>query len=235
MIDAFPENTQKYLEPVKRNAEKLYRLTEDILDVSRIESGTLRLEKIKFDLREMIVSLIEDLTTKNKKDVINSNKKHKADKTETIQLIYPELPAQPIYIYADKNRIQQVISNLLSNAIKFTEHGVITITMKKFNGNNNNNNSTNDYDYNNNEKREFVYIKIKDTGKGIDPEVLPRLFEKFATKSERGTGLGLYISKNIVESHRGTIRGYNNNDGKVLLLNLHFYYKKINHFFNLFN
>jgi two-component system, OmpR family, sensor histidine kinase VicK len=213
MIDAFPENTQKYLEPVKRNAEKLYRLTEDILDVSRIESGTLRLEKIKFDLREMIVSLIEDLTTKNKKDIINSNKKHKADKTATIQLIYPELPAQPIYIYADKNRIQQVISNLLSNAIKFTEHGVITITMEKFNGNNNNNTSTNDYDYDNNEKREFVYIKIKDTGKGIDPEVLPRLFEKFATKSERGTGLGLYISKNIVEAHGGKIWGMNNNIG----------------------
>jgi signal transduction histidine kinase len=212
MIDAFPENTQKYLEPVKRNAEKLYRLTEDILDVSRIESGTLKLEKIKFDLREMIVSLIEDLTTKNKKEnLINSNKKNKADKTSNFQLIYPELPVQPIFIYADKNRIQQVISNLLNNAIKFTEHGIIKITMEKFkDDNNNSNNRIKDYNYN--DKKEFVYIKIKDTGKGIDPEVLPRLFEKFASKSERGTGLGLYISKNIVEAHGGKIWGKNNDN-----------------------
>ena len=212
MIDTFPENTQKYLEPVKRNAEKLYRLTEDILDVSRIESGTLKLEKIKFDLREIIVSLIEDLTTKKKKeDVINSDKRHKTDKNANIQLVYPELPAQPIFIYADKNRIQQVISNLLSNALKFTENGIITITMEKFKDNNNsNNNSNDDYDDDDNEKQEFVCIKIKDTGKGIDPEVMPRLFEKFATKSDRGTGLGLYISKNIVEAHGGKIWGMNN-------------------------
>ncbi len=212
MIDTFPENTQKYLEPVKRNAEKLYRLTEDILDVSRIESGTLKLEKIKFDLREIIVSLIEDLTTKKKKeDAINSDKRHKTDKNANIQLVYPELPAQPIFIYADKNRIQQVISNLLSNALKFTENGIITITMEKFKDNNNsNNNSNDDYDDDDNEKQEFVCIKIKDTGKGIDPEVMPRLFEKFATKSDRGTGLGLYISKNIVEAHGGKIWGMNN-------------------------
>ncbi|HYZ96605.1 MAG TPA: HAMP domain-containing sensor histidine kinase [Nitrososphaeraceae archaeon] len=212
MIDTFPENTQKYLEPVKRNAEKLYRLTEDILDVSRIESGTLKLEKIKFDLREIIVSLIEDLTTRKKKeDAINSDKRHKTDKNANIQLVYPELPAQPIFIYADKNRIQQVISNLLSNALKFTENGIITITMEKFKDNNNsNNNSNDDYDDDDNEKQEFVCIKIKDTGKGIDPEVMPRLFEKFATKSDRGTGLGLYISKNIVEAHGGKIWGMNN-------------------------
>ena len=211
MIDVFPENTQKYLEPVKRNAEKLYRLTEDILDVSRIESGTLKLEKIKFDLREIIVSLIEDLATKKKKeDIIDLDKKHKSDKNTNIQLIYPELPAQPIFIYADKNRIQQVISNLLSNALKFTENGIVTITMEKLRDNNNKNNNSNDDYYNDKEKKEFVCIKIKDTGKGIDPEVLPRLFEKFATKSDKGTGLGLYISKNIVEAHGGKIWGKNN-------------------------
>ena len=143
MIDAFPENTQKYLEPVKRNAEKLYRLTEDILDVSRIESGTLRLEKSKFDLREIIVNLIEDLTAKMKKEasVIKLNKEN-TDKNTNIQLIYPELSAEPLFVYADKNRIQQVLSNLLSNALKFTEDGVITINteklMDKINNNTNN-------------------------------------------------------------------------------------------------
>ena len=204
MIDAFPENTQKYLEPVKRNAEKLYRLTEDILDVSRIESGTLKLEKSKFDLREMIVNLIEDLTAKMKKEenVIKSNKEN-TDKKTNIQLIYPELSAQPLFVYADKNRIQQVLSNLLSNALKFTEDGIITINTEKFMDTINNNG--------NNIEKEFVSIKIKDTGKGIDPEVLPRLFEKFATKSDKGTGLGLYISKNIIDAHGGKIWGKDNN------------------------
>ncbi|MDW0150602.1 MAG: HAMP domain-containing sensor histidine kinase, partial [Nitrososphaeraceae archaeon] len=204
MIDAFPENTQKYLEPVKRNAEKLYRLTEDILDVSRIESGTLKLEKSKFDLREIIVNLIEDLTAKMKKEenVIKSNKEN-TDKKTNIQLIYPELSAQPLFVYADKNRIQQVLSNLLSNALKFTEDGVITINTETFMDTINNNA--------NNVEKEFVSIKIKDTGKGIDPEVLPRLFEKFATKSDKGTGLGLYISKNIIDAHGGKIWGKDNN------------------------
>ena len=203
MIDAFPENTPKYLEPVKRNAEKLYRLTEDILDVSRIESGTLKLEKSKFDLREIVVNLIDDLTAKMKKEesVIRSNQEN-PDKTTNIQLIYPELSAEPLFVYADKNRIQQVLSNLLSNALKFTEDGVITINTEKFMDKINNNT--------NNEEKEFVSIKIKDTGKGIDPEVLPRLFEKFATKSDKGTGLGLYISKNIIDAHGGKIWGHDN-------------------------
>ena len=207
MIDVFPENTQKYLEPVKRNAEKLYRLTEDILDVSRIESRTLRLEKSKFDLREIILNLIEDLTTKMKKEdsVIKSNKEDR-DKDTHIQLIYPELSAEPLFVYADKNRIQQVLSNLLGNALKFTEYGVITINTEKFIDIINNNENT--------EEKEFVSIKIKDTGKGIDPEVLPRLFEKFATKSDKGTGLGLYISKNIIDAHGGKIWGGDNNKYK---------------------
>ncbi len=206
MIDAFPENTQKYLEPVKRNAEKLYRLTEDILDVSRIESGTLKLEKSKFDLREIIVNLIEDLTAKMKKeeDIIQSNKANN-NKNTNIQLIYPQLSAEPLFVYADKNRIQQVLSNLLSNALKFTEDGVITINTEKFMDIVNINSNEN------NKEKEFVSIKIKDTGKGIDPEVLPRLFEKFATKSDKGTGLGLYISKNIIDAHGGKIWGEDNN------------------------
>ena len=207
MIDAFPENTEKYLEPVKRNAEKLYRLTEDILDVSRIESGTLRLEKSKFDLREIILNLIEDLTAKMKKEdsVIKSNKEDR-DKNTHIQLIYPELSAEPLFVYADKNRIQQVLTNLLGNALKFTEYGVITINTEKFIDTINNNENT--------KEKEFVSIKIKDTGKGIDPEVLPRLFEKFATKSDKGTGLGLYISKNIIDAHGGKIWGGDNNKYK---------------------
>jgi two-component system sensor histidine kinase VicK len=99
---------------------------------------------------------------------------------------------------ADKVRIYEVISNLLKNAIKFTKEGPVTIA------------GTEKMDYN----KEEVVVSIKDTGTGIDPEILPRLFTKFATKSITGTGLGLFISKNIVEAHSGKIWAENNSDGK---------------------
>ena len=105
-----------------------------------------------------------------------------------------------LLVYADRDRIQQVISNLLSNADKFTENGKITVKINKT-----------ENDINNNKQQ--VKISVHDEGKGIDKEILPRLYEKFATKSRSGTGLGLYISKNIVESHNGSIRGYNNKEG----------------------
>jgi signal transduction histidine kinase len=99
-----------------------------------------------------------------------------------------------VIVEADRERITQVISNLLSNAIKFTEEGRILISTEK--------------------KGKDILVTVKDTGVGIDQEVLPRLFSKFITKSEKGTGLGLYISKNIVESHGGKIWAENNADGK---------------------
>ena len=99
-----------------------------------------------------------------------------------------------VIVEADKERITQVISNLLSNALKFTEEGHISISTEK--------------------KDKDILVTVKDTGVGIDQEVLPRLFSKFITKSEKGTGLGLYISKNIVERHGGKIWAENNADGK---------------------
>ncbi|MRN41963.1 MAG: hypothetical protein FIO02_13130, partial [Nitrosopumilales archaeon] len=103
-----------------------------------------------------------------------------------------------IIVNADKNRLNQVISNLISNSIKFSqgEWGIISITTKK------------------EQDSKTVTINVKDTGKGIDPEIIPRLFTKFATKSETGTGLGLFISKSIVEAHGGRIWAENNKDGK---------------------
>jgi two-component system, OmpR family, sensor histidine kinase VicK len=104
-----------------------------------------------------------------------------------------------VLIYADRSRLNQVISNLLDNAIKFTNEdkvdGNITITVEKEGGN-------------------YVVVSIKDTGKGIDSEILPRLFTKFVTKSGTGgTGLGLFISKSIVDAHDGKIWAENNKNG----------------------
>ena len=95
---------------------------------------------------------------------------------------------------ADKGRITQVISNLLNNAVKFTKEGVISVIAQR--------------------RDNQVVVSIKDSGQGIDSEISPRLFSKFATKSETGTGLGLFISKSIVEAHNGKIWAVNNADGK---------------------
>ena len=102
--------------------------------------------------------------------------------------------AHNLLVEGDKDRISQVIHNLLNNAIKFTSEGTINITIDKSDG--------------------YVIVNIKDTGTGIDAEVLPSLFIKFVTKSNRGTGLGLYISKSIVEAHGGKIWAENNKDGR---------------------
>ncbi|MGC2684286.1 MAG: HAMP domain-containing sensor histidine kinase, partial [Candidatus Nitrosopolaris sp.] len=117
--------------------------------------------------------------------------------SEKIKLVYERRSVNNIIVNADKNRLNQVISNLISNSIKFSqgEREIISISTKK-------------------EDDKAITISVKDTGKGIDPEIIPRLFTKFATKSETGTGLGLFISKSIVEAHGGKIWAENNKDGK---------------------
>jgi nitrogen-specific signal transduction histidine kinase len=171
---------------VIRNAKRLQRLTEDILDVTRIESNSLNLKKKQFNLNEIILNSISDSRNQIQKE-------HKDNiKLELLSI------EDGILVEGDKNRLNQVISNLLSNAIKFSkESGTITIRVQK------------------KENNDDVLVSVKDSGAGIDPEILPRLFTKFATKSETGgTGLGLYISKSIVEAHGGRIWAQNNSDGK---------------------
>src|SRR5215203_2176288 len=196
MLEAFPEKKEDFLTPIKRNSERLYKLTQDILDVARIESNSLKLDIEKIELNEIVEESAREFFSKPsniKKDVkVNFTHNHQSN--------------NKIFAFADKNRIQQVIFNLLDNASKFTEKGEINISIEKYNDNN------------------YAKIRIQDTGTGIDSEILPRLFDKFATKSDRGTGLGLYISKNIVEAHGGKIWTENNNTndskGTVFLFTL---------------
>jgi signal transduction histidine kinase len=145
-------------------------------------------------MNEKINNVIRDLTPKKKVNDDNTN--------QSVKFIF-QPTKEPIRIFADKERIYQIISNLIKNALKFipSTDSKIEITLEKVKEKNDN-------------KKEFVSVKIKDNGKGIDEEVLPRLFEKFASKTELGgTGLGLYLSKNIVEAHGGKIWGKNNNNG----------------------
>lgn len=161
---------------IARNARRLERLTQNILNVARIESGTLKLSKEHFDLNKTISGIIKDGVTKLE------NKK--------IQLVHKTINDE-ILVYADKDRMMQVVSNLLSNALKFTPEGTITVSTKIIDGD--------------------AVIDVIDSGAGISAEVIPLLFSKFATKSNQGTGLGLYICKNIVEVHGGKIWAKNNN------------------------
>jgi hypothetical protein len=170
-----------------RNAKRLQRLTEDILDVTRIETKSLDLNKELLNLNEVILEIISDFNNQ----IIKENK----DNQMKLELIVHH--QGPILIEADKGRVNQVLSNLLKNAIKFTDQGSIYVTLDKRSS----------------IKKEEVLVSIKDTGSGIDPEIMPRLFTKFATKSSTGTGLGLFISKNIIESHGGRIWAENNADG----------------------
>ena len=190
MIKSFPEKTSTYVQPIERNAQRLYKLIHDILDITKIESGNLVLKKTEFDLQDKINNVIKDLTTAKKIDGINQN----------VQFVFHP-PNDTFKVFADKERIYQVISNLIRNAAKFTsgDEAKIEIILEKVK--------------NDKKEYEWISVKIRDNGTGIDPEILPRLFSKFTTKSEfGGTGLGLYNSKKIIEAHKGTIRGYNNNN-----------------------
>jgi len=192
MIHSNLKNFEQYSDKIIRNARRLEKLTEDILDVSRIEGKNLQLSKSDFDLNQTIKQVIED------------HQKEAQDKA--VNIVYESKKNVHTTIYADEARLQQVINNLLSNAINFTKNGAITITAYK---------AQVDADAENDDQdKESIVVEIKDTGTGINPEMLPRLFEKFATRSESGTGLGLYISKSIVDSHGGKIWAYNNRDGK---------------------
>ena len=176
---------QELLDVVIRNAKRLNKLSDEILDVTRLESHKLELKKETFNLNDIILNAMDDITLS------------KDFSTKNIQLLYEP---RDILLEADKSRIAEVISNLLSNAIKFTQKGTITISVKISKTNKNN-------------VKNWVVVSMKDTGQGIDINILPRLFTKFVSKSHHGTGLGLFISKGIVEAHLGKIWAKNNVDG----------------------
>lgn len=192
IIHANLKNFDQYFDKIIRNAKRLQKLTEDVLDVSRIEGKNLQLSKSYFDLNQTIKQVIED----HQKEALNKE----------VQIIFDFKKNIPATVYADEARLQQVIDNLLSNAINFTQNGTITITAYRAQVDINGEIDESD--------RESTVVEIKDTGTGINSEMLPRLFDKFATRSMSGTGLGLYISKSIVDSHDGKIWAYNNKDGK---------------------
>jgi two-component system, OmpR family, sensor histidine kinase VicK len=176
------EITRDELAILVRNAKRLERLSSNILDIARIESGTLHLTIQEFDLNDVILPLVQDarneIKNRGKEDVITQYAPSDIN----------------IVLKGDKDRLSEVVWNLLDNATKFTEKGAISVVTRKDDN--------------------YITITVKDSGSGINSDVLPKLFTKFVTKSEKGTGLGLFISKSIIEAHGGKIWAENNNDGK---------------------
>jgi signal transduction histidine kinase len=177
-----PEEYQEIrsnLQIVIRNIDRLTRLTDDILQVSRIESGAFELNVKDVDIDSLVGSVITDV------------KKKYADKMDSIKIIYGK-HSRLLVLMCDESKVEQCLYNLIDNALKFTAEGRVSIQVT--------------------ESPEDVTFQVSDTGAGIDPEIKTRLFEKFASKSDGGTGLGLYVTKRIVLAHGGSISG-SSNDG----------------------
>ncbi len=201
ILEGESRRSRQYVIPIMRNAVRLQGLANNILNVSRIESQTLKLNKEKFNINERIRTVVEDI-------------KSRADE---IEIAFADPRVDPIVVEADKIRIYEVISNLLTNATKFTRKsdsdsgdGISTITIFT---DIKSNQADNKYS-SNSAVEEEVIISVRDRGTGIDPNVQGKLFSKFVTTSETGSGLGLFISKGIVEAHGGRMWAQNNTDGR---------------------
>jgi len=183
LADSMPDNDN--VKVILRNANRITKLTNDILDVSRIESNTFKLQKQKTNIKKLIEEVIQDAQLR-------------IPKNQDVKIIFEEkVPPAMEELMMDRGRISQVVVNLVDNAVNFTESGPIRVSLEP-------------------DSSGRVKVSVVDSGKGIDPSVKPKLFGKFVSKSDRakGTGLGLYLCKAIVESHGGIISGENNPDGR---------------------
>jgi signal transduction histidine kinase len=176
-----PYDNAESVNAILRNAERLQRLTNNILDVTRIESQNLKLNTEQLNMKDVVAEI-----SKEYEDILHNRN----GDAERIKIT---CDSDDAIVMADKSRITQVLSNLFANAIEFTKEGEIDVTCEWRDGQ--------------------AYVRVRDNGSGIDPEILPRLFTKFATKSDKGTGLGLFVSKNVIEAHGGKIWAENNKDG----------------------
>ena len=183
--------SEEYYDMIIRNVKRLERLSSEILQAARIGSGTLRLTKEKFDLNRLISGIVVDAM----KSIPN-------EKRDIPIVFEPSHKDEALVVEADQTKLYEVLTNLLQNAVKFTTEGKITVISEKSNV----------------DGGISALVKVQDTGSGIEQDILPRLFQKFASSSSSntlgGTGLGLYISKSIVEAHGGKIWAENNAEGK---------------------
>jgi two-component system, OmpR family, sensor histidine kinase VicK len=232
LLEDETNDRKKYsLFAILHNSERLQKLASDILDIARIESSTFRLNKKSLNLNSVMSNIIKDYVKRQKqrkaRDITelasninggNNDKNNKNTKAIETKLVFHSKvkEGENIVVEADEERLTQVIDNILDNAFKFTDsYGSVRVTLEKqeTQGQEQLREYTQEGEQGQGQGQHAI-ITIEDTGTGIDSEILPRLFTKFATKSYKGTGLGLYISKNIVEAHGGKLYAVNNPDGK---------------------
>jgi two-component system sensor histidine kinase VicK len=206
------EKQRELLSVIIRNAKRLKELTENILDITRIENKSLELQKEPVSIDEIVIGVFSDALdepefARNIRLVYNHDNNIKFDSalpstySESSKAFGSARKGTSLSVKADRSRLTQVMTNLVGNAIKFSNKGdTVTVSVSE-------EKSVQDYkrreDYSSWNK--VLLVRVEDTGKGIHPEIMPRLFKKFASKSEKGMGLGLFISKNIVEAHGGEI------------------------------
>ena len=173
------EILEKYLKRADKGVDRLIYIVKDLDMITKIEFGDAKLEKINFDILELINNVFEQLEMKAKK--------------KNITLSLDELSTCSVYVHADMERIQQVVTNLLVNSIKYGHNnGTTEVNVESLN-------------------KDKVVVRITDNGEGIEEEHIPRLFERFyrvdksGARSEGGSGLGLAIVKHIIEAHEEKI------------------------------
>jgi signal transduction histidine kinase len=202
------EQVTEYCDIIQRNSLRLKKLAENILDITRIESNTLRLEKEHFELDGLVHDIVKEFS-------------NASDKNKKVKIEYDATINRHFTVYGDRIRIGQVIYNLIDNSIKFTslegiagkENGSISINIDRAKSDKKRNNGIINKEDIKGKEGHHVIVNVTDNGKGIDKEIMPKLFTKFTTKSFQGTGLGLFISKSIIEAHGGRIWAVNNGDG----------------------
>ncbi|MGI0060708.1 MAG: sensor histidine kinase [Nitrosotalea sp.] len=174
------EFRESYVKAILRNALRLKMLSNNLGDLTKIDENILKLKKELLDLNLLILSIAQDFE--------NMSRYHDNKQEMKVLVISPK----HMFVEADKEKLEQVIFNLLDNAVKFTDKGTILIKLED------------------NLNENWTEITVTDTGLGIEDAIMPNLFNKFVTSSHNGTGLGLYICKNIIEAHDGKIWARNN-------------------------
>lgn len=183
--EAGPDEQEKVAR-ILRNARRLNKLTNDILDVSRIESNTFKLNRSKMNIVDLI------------KDIVSDARAGIRQGQNTRIIFQSKLADERQEILVDREKMQQVLTNLISNAMDFTDNGTITVSIEE-----------------KSDSEESIWVKVSDTGKGLDSSIMKNLFQKFVTgqNKTKGTGLGLFICKAIIETHGGKISAQNNENG----------------------